>query len=258
MLDPSKVLASLPDIFRKELIESYRKIAINYVEHKWGPSELDGGKFCEIVYGVLVGSTKGPFPKKPSKPKDMVAACRALEGLPSVPGRVGDRSLRVLIPRVILAFYEIRNNRGVAHVGGDVDPNFLDATAVYGMASWTLAELVRVFHNLTTQEAQEVVNALIERKHLLVWEIEEIRRVLDTKLKKGDQALLLLYTRPSWVGEKDLFNWVEYSDLNMFRKHILQRFHKSRWLEYDVEHARVHISPLGISQVEERILAPRS
>ena len=115
----------------------------------------------------------------PSKPRDMVAACRALEQTPPNATRVGDRSLRILIPRVLLPLYEIRNNRGVGHVGGDVDPNFLDATAVYGMTSWVLAELIRVFHNVTTKEAQQTVDALVERKHPLVWQVEGIKRVLD-------------------------------------------------------------------------------
>src|SRR5262249_11793590 len=113
----------------------FREIAKNYAEHRWGPSELDGGKFCEIVYWVIAGAISGSFASSPSKPSNMVQACRDLEGLPASSTRVGDRSLRILIPRFLPAIYDIRNNRGVGHVGGDVNPNFLDATAVYGMTS---------------------------------------------------------------------------------------------------------------------------
>ena len=184
----------------------------------------------------------------------MVAACRALEQTPPNQAQIGDRSLRILIPRVLLPLYEIRNNRGVGHVGGDVNPNFLDATAVYGMASWVLAELIRVFHNVPTKEAQQTVDALVERKHPLIWEVEGIKRVLDPGMKKGDQSLLLLYSESAWVDEKSLFSWVEYSTLTMFRNQILVPYHKDRLLEYDTSQRRVRISPRGVVEVEQRIL----
>jgi hypothetical protein len=255
MIDPSKAFGPLPLGLRDPLVQSYREIAKNYSERRWEPAELNGGKFCEVVYSIITGCIRGSFPAKPAKPRDMVAACRALETAPPDPNRVGDRSLRILIPRVLLPLYEIRNNRGVGHVGGDVDPNFLDATSVFGMASWVLAEMIRVFHGVSTREAQETVDALVERKHPLIWEVEGMKRVLDPSMEKGDQALLLLYAQPSWVEEKDLMAWVEYSTLTMFRRRILEPYHKSRLVEYDAKQRRVHISPRGVEDVERRILS---
>jgi hypothetical protein len=60
------------------------------------------------------------------------------------------------------------------------------------MASWVMAELVRVFHQVSLLEAQATVNALVERKHPIVWQQGDLRRVLDPNLSKGDQSLLLL------------------------------------------------------------------
>jgi hypothetical protein len=257
MIDSTKILAGLPAGLRDPLLQSYQEIARNYMEHRWEPSELNGGKFSEAIYSIIEGSVKGKFAVKPTKPKDMVKACRDLEGLPADSSRVGDRSLRVLIPRVIQSLYEIRNNRGVGHLGGDVDPNFLDATAVYEMASWILAEIVRIFHAISTKEAQEIVNELVERKHPLIWEVEGVKRVLDPKMSKTDQTLLLLYSKPAWVAEKDLYQWVEYSTLSMFRKHILIPAHDSRLIEYDQSQGHARISPLGSTEVEQRIIKTR-
>lgn len=254
MLDSSKVLTGIPAGLRDPLFQSYQEIVTNFAEHRWEPSELNGGKFCEVVYTIINGIIAGSLPPRPSKPPDMVLACRALEKTPAQSSRVGDRSLRILIPRVLPALYEIRNNRGVGHVGGDVDPNFMDATAVYGMASWTLAELVRIFHGISTKDAQETVDALVERKIGLVWEVEQIKRVLDPGMGKADQALVLLYSKPSWVDEQDLVSWVEYSNPNMFRKNILLVLHKKRLIEYDAQHNRARISPLGSQHVEKQIL----
>lgn len=141
MVDPSKLLTSLPARLRDELIGSYREITRNYAERRWEPAELNGGKFCEVVYTILIGYVDGSYSARASKPRDMVAACRGLEAKPPKTSRVGDRSVRILIPRVLLPLYEIRNNRGVGHIGGDVDPNMLDATSVLNMASWVFAEL---------------------------------------------------------------------------------------------------------------------
>lgn len=257
MLDSNEILAGVPVGLCNPLLQSYQEIARNYIEHRWEPSELNGGKFSEAAYSIIDGVLKGTFPAKLTKPKNMVEACRNLELLPADSRRVGDRSLRILIPRVLQVLYEIRNNRGVSHLGGDVDPNFLDATAVYGMASWILAEIVRVFHSVSTKEAQEVVNELVQRKHPLIWEVEGIRRVLSPKMNKTDQTLLLLYSKPAWVSEKDLIRWVEYSSMPMFRKYILIPSHDLRLVEYDQAQSRARISPLGSIDVENRILKTR-
>lgn len=256
MIDPTKVLSGIPSGLRDPLLKSYEEITTNYVEHRWEPAELNGGKFCEVVHSIISGVLKGSFPAKPSKPKDMVAACRSLETLPANPSLPGDRSLRILIPRMVQPLYEIRNNRGVGHIGGDVDPNFLDATAVYGMSSWILAELIRIFHSISTKEAQETVDILVERKHPLIWEFEDTRRVLNPKMSKSDQAILLLHAKPAWVSERDLVTWVEHSNPNVFREKILRPLHKARLVEYDEKQHRIRISPTGVNYVEQQLIKP--
>jgi hypothetical protein len=260
MLDSSNALAGIPPSLRTPLLQTYQEIVTNFAEHRWEPSELNGGKFCEVVYTIVndVVNRGGIFSARPAKPKNMVSACRDLESTPAQVARVGDRSLRILIPRVLLALYEIRNNRGVGHAGGDVDANFMDATAVYSMASWTLAELIRIFHQVSTTEAQQVVDVLVERKISLVWTFEEIRRVLDPKMSKVEQTLVLLYSSSSPVNEEVLLGWVEYSSLRSFRANVLQELHKRRLIEYDEKKRFACISPLGTREVEQKILRTRT
>src|SRR6266516_3585688 len=99
MVDPSALLTAIPVGLRDPLLESYRQIVRNYAERRWEPAELNGGKFCEAAYSIIAGYIDGRFPTKPSKPRDMVAACRALEVKAPSSSRVGDRSVRILIPR---------------------------------------------------------------------------------------------------------------------------------------------------------------
>jgi hypothetical protein len=257
MMDPSKVLSGLPTDLRGPLLATFREIASNYLEHRWEPSELNGGKFCEVVFSIIEGSIKGKFAAKPSKPPNMRDACQALEKVPANGNLAGDRSLRILIPRLLCGLYEIRNNRGVGHIGGDVDPNLMDAGAVYNLASWILAELVRIFHGVSTKDAQDIVNSLAERKNSLIWEVEDVKRVLDPKMPIRKQVLLLLHQNPSWLQERDLVSWTEYSNATVFRSRILIPLHESRLIEYDRKNGRARISPLGSREMEEEIIKAR-
>src|SRR5690242_14048219 len=101
MLDPSKVLVGIPTGLRDPLFKSYQEIATNFAEHRWEPSELNGGKLCEVVYAIINGILSGTFSSTPTKPRNMLVACQALEKTPAQPSRVGDHSLRVLIPRIL-------------------------------------------------------------------------------------------------------------------------------------------------------------
>ena len=258
MIDPSKVLLGIPSALREPLLASYREISAYYVEGKWGPAELDGGKLAEIIYTIVSDVLKGTTSVAPTKPPKMLQACQALEQMPANLTRVGDRSLRILIPRMLPVLYEVRNNRNVGHVGGDVDPNHMDATAVYSMASWLLAELIRIFHGVSTKEAQGTVDALVERKSLLVWVVGNKKRVLDPKLPAKDQALILLHQSTGWVTQKDLADWVEYSSAAMFGKRTLKPLHDQRLIEWDTKTSQVRISPLGVGDVETRLLKSRT
>lgn len=195
MVTPDQALNVLPKGLRKPLLQEFANIINNYMESRWTPSELSGGRFCEIVYTILQGYVTRSYSSIPSKPRNFVDACRRLEGHTGVP-----RSFQILIPRLLPALYEIRNNRGVGHVGGDVDPNLMDSTAVVAIVSWIIAELIRVFHGVSTAEAQQLVNNLTERRVPLVWKSGEIRRVLNPRLSLKDQILLLIASCSSKVS----------------------------------------------------------
>jgi hypothetical protein len=187
-LPSSQLLGLLPNTLKQELLEAYQQILRNFGERRWGPSELDAGKLCEIVYTILRGHVDGTFPARSAKPANMVDACRALENATGFP-----RSIRIQIPRMLMALYEIRNNRGVGHTGGEVDPNHMDAVCVLEMSKWIMSELVRIFHNVSTEEATRVIDALVERTLPIVWEVRGTKRVLTSDMSMKDKSMVLLY-----------------------------------------------------------------
>ncbi len=248
-MDPATTLSGIDAGLRSELVLAFASIVRNYREHRWEPSELNGGKLCEVVYSVLKGYTDGKWPTKATKPKNMVDACKDLEKADS---NRFSRSIRIQIPRLLVALYEIRNNRGVGHVGGDVDPNGMDARIVLEGAKWVVAELVRVFHSVSTEEATEAVEQLTERTLPIVWEIGDTRRVLDPTLSTKDQVLLLLYSCRVPATVADLFSWTEHSHTTRF-KNILTGLHKARLIEFDRASGRCSLTPVGTQHVEDNL-----
>lgn len=248
--DPKNALAGIPSGLRDPLVESYNNIVKNFREGRWEPAELNGGKFCEIAYTILKGYVDGLFPTNPSKPSNMVDACRALEQADAVRFT---RAVRIQIPRMVVALYEIRNNRGVGHSGGDVNPNHMDAVVILAMTKWILADLIRAFHNINTIEATAVVDALVERTIPLVWEVEGKKRILNNSLTFKEKMLALLYAHSGPVAEGDLVQWVEHSNPSVFRRDVLLRAHKAKLIEYEQSAKKIHLSPIGVKYVETHI-----
>lgn len=247
-ISPETALSAIPAGLRDPLLAEYQSIVQNFMERRWSPAELSGGRFCEVVFTILDGHAKGAYSAAPTKPRDFVGACRGLEANTHAP-----RSFQILIPRLLPALYEIRNNRGVGHVGGDVDPNHMDAVAVVSMANWVIAELVRVFHDLDTVEAQEVVDSLAERRVPLVWQDAEMKRVLDPTLSLKDQLLLLTASSAS-VKVEDLFLWSGYGNKPYFIR-LLRRMHGERLVELKKDESSVQILPPGADYVDKMVRA---
>jgi hypothetical protein len=232
------------------LLDAFNHIVKNFRERRWEPAELNGGKLCEVVYTILKGHADGKYPATAKKPRNMVLACQSLEkdaaGAP--------RSIRIQVPRMLIALYEIRNNRNVGHVGGDVDPNHMDAVCVLQMAKWMMAELVRVLHDVSTEEATAVVDSLVDRETPLIWEVNGKKRVLSTKLGMRAKTLILLHATSGTVAEADLVSWIEHSNASVYRRDVLRPAHRERLIEYDAAARNVQISPLGIAHVEDVLL----
>lgn len=252
-MQKEELLGVLPESLRKELIDEFNKLVKNYRESKWEPSEMSGGKMCEIIYSILDGFVSGNFPAHSSKPSNMVDACRTLEQAPAT----FERTVRIQIPRILIALYEVRNNRGAGHVGGDVNPNHMDATFVINTAKWLMSELTRIFHSVDTDEAQKAVELITERETPLIWSVNGKKRVLNATLSKSAQTLLLLH-QTSEAKDEDLFSWVEYSNFSVYKSKVLNPGHKQRLWEYDRVAGIVTLSSLGVAEAEKLLADGRA
>lgn len=244
------ILTGIPNNFEDELFDKYREIERNFREQRWEPSELNGGKLCEAAYSILAGHVAGSFPPKPAKPQNFPMACDALEKAPTS----FSKSVRMLIPKILKGLYDIRNSRSVGHIGGDVDPNHMDAVCVLHMSKWVVSEIIRIFHGVSVDKATQIVEVLSNREIALVWDTGKTKRVLDISLTMLEKTLVLLYGSITPLTEKSLVESLEHSNSTVYRRDILKKAHKARLIEYSQSDGTVVISPLGSRRVEQTIL----
>jgi hypothetical protein len=250
-------LAGIPKRFRDRIISEFLAVKKRYSEAQFD-SEFDStglstGKFVETVLRFLQHELTGssiPFGRHVPNIAD---ECRKLIQLPK---NAGNESQRIIVPRALVFLYTLRGKRGIGHVGGDVEANGIDAATIVRVCDWIICELIRIYHGLSLEEAQSIVDALSTRNIPDIWEVAGKKRVLRPDLSAKDKALLLAYSDASaGILVEDLFEWVEYSDLSMFKRAVITPLHKARLIEYDKENSAVYLSPLGVKEVESRIIA---
>ncbi|MEX0863320.1 MAG: hypothetical protein WD269_00420 [Acidimicrobiia bacterium] len=244
-------LSALPAGLRGDLLDAFQKIVRNYRERRWEPAELNGGKLCEAAYSIVDGYLNGgQYPARASKPQRFNNACLDLEK--KYPKTDTNHSARILIPRRLIGLYDIRNNRGVGHAGGDVDPNQMDATVVLYEAKWLVAELIRLLHTLTTDEATAVVDALVQREVAWVWSNADLKRVLRLGLTWRQQTLTLLLSETGAASVADLMRWLEHPAVKDYRR-VLRQMHAHRLVEFDEARQTVFLLPPGIDAAEKLV-----
>lgn len=256
-MDINRVSSDLQSILPTELVEalltSYEEIKQNFYLERHEPSELNGGKFCEACVRIIQHQTNsGTYTPLGTPIRNMIGQLRGFEQIPAISA---NESYRIHIPRVLVAVYNIRNRRGVGHLGGDVNPNRADSTLLATCADWVMAELFRIHYQCSLDEAQSIVDSLIQRRLTLVHEIEDVKRVLLPTLSHKNQTLTLLASdHPNSVSVDDLLSWIEPSNKSRYRNGVLRSLHTERLIEYN-ESGWCVILPTGLNYVETRYSA---
>ena len=223
-LESANLLNGIPEGLRNELLSEYGSIVSNFYEGRWQPSELSAGRFCEVAYSIIKGRADGVYSSKATKPQNFGSACKALESQTQL-----ERGLRLLAAKILPVLYEIRNNRDVGHVGGEVDSNYMDAAFAVSSSAWVLGELIRIFHSVDADTASTAVKQLAEIKTPAVWQNGEIRRVRSANTRLEDQ-ILLLTASSACVSFEQLVRWTETSNPT-YLKRVLNKLHRGRIIE---------------------------
>jgi hypothetical protein len=188
-----------------ELLDAHEEAKRNF--HLGGArlAAVEGGRFCEAAFRILQFVTTAAFTPLGTTLNTQGIA-NQLQNL--APGAHND-SIRLHIPRALRVVYDIRNNRDAAHLADGIDPNVQDSTLVVGVIDWVLAEFIRLYHNVSPNEAQRVVEDIVTRRSPVVQEFGDFLKVLRNDLGATDFCLVLLYHRgASGASYQQLQEWV--------------------------------------------------
>jgi len=244
-------LSAVPKQFRSRLVKHYSDLKRAYVSGDFDACGSRAGKFSETLIRYIQSELEHshtPFGKQ----INLYSESRRIEGLPQT---LGPEPFRVFIPRALCFLYTLRNKRGFAHVGGDLDSDPIDAATCVRVADWCLCELIRIVHKLALEDAQALVDSISAKEIPEVWSVAGRKRVLKKGLDFKSKVLLLLYSEVNEaVLIEDLFDWTEYSQMGNFRRHVLRPLHTNRLIEWDKDTDAAILSPTGIEKVQGEIL----
>lgn len=244
-------LSAVPKKFRTRLVKHYTESKQAFVRGDFDACGTRAGKFCETLIRYVQDDLEGTYTRFGVQVNIYAEANRIAQ----LPQTTGPEAIRIFIPRALCFLYTLRNKRGFAHVGGDVDADRVDAITCVRVVDWCLCELIRVVHALSLEEAQSLVDSISTKEVPDVWSVAGKRRVLRPGLDYQAQTLLLLYSDvDEAVLIEDLFEWVEYSRFDNFKTRVLAKLHGDRLIEWDRPTDTAILSPTGIAKVEEEIL----
>ncbi|WP_216327810.1 hypothetical protein [Deinococcus aestuarii] len=242
----TKLSSSLPKEIIERLITEYIEIKHQFVLNKHRPSELSGGHFAETMVRLLEHMRQGTY-----TPFGTTIRAPNILG-PFMNDTAMPASFRQFVTALLPVMMDVRNRRGVAHPGGDINPNYADSVFVVHCADWLMTEVVRHFYACSIQEATRLVASINQAKVPVVFDYNGIVRILDTKLDFKKKTLLTLYyKRPEEVTDAQLMTWLRYSSLAAYRKNILIPLDKEALILRTGD--RSILTTTGIKHVEKNI-----
>lgn len=243
----NKLSPSLPNDITNRLLTEFLGIKQNLVLGRYSPSELNGGRFAECVVRLIQHLDNPPYIPFGTQIKDIDQAFRRVENNSSL-----HESLRFYIPRLSRILLDVRNRRNVAHVGGDVDPNYSDSLLISQITDWILSEIIRIFYHCSIEEAKKIVEGINQVHIPIIFNHNGFLKVLNSDLSNREKTLVLLYNKkPDNVSDSDLVKWLKYSNPSQFKKTILAALDKDALIHY---HNNCSVlTPKGVAFVEKHL-----
>ena len=203
----SALSSHLPADILTALLDEYQQIKQQFFLRKFQPTELNAARFSECIIRLIEYLDTGgytPFGKQ----LDTQKIINRITNNTSLP-----EGIRFFIPQLTRVLLDIRNKRNVAHVGGEVSPNYSDSLFVSHAADWILIEIIRNYHTNNINEAKKIVDSINETKIPVIVEVDGFIRVQNTKLTGNQKTLLILYYKqPEKVKDTDLMKWIRYTN----------------------------------------------
>ena len=184
---------NLPAKLVDELLAAYEDAKQNFFVGGLRLSAVEGGRFCEAAFRILEHITTG----KTTQLNKQLETEKLILTLSNLPSAAHSDSVRVHIPRALRVVYDIRNKRDAAHLADGIDPNLQDATLVVSVLDWITAEFVRIYHGVSADQAQGIIETLVTRQVPAVQDFDGFLKILNTQLKYYGDAALNSWAQPT-------------------------------------------------------------
>lgn len=238
---------NIPSDILNVLLTEFSHIRQQFFLKKYQPSELNGARFGECVLRLLEYLDTGAYTPFGTQLSSSDGIIKKIENNTALPN-----TFRFFIPRLVRVILDVRNKRDVAHVGGEVSPNYSDSLLVVHATDWILTELVRHYHTCTIDEASQIVKVINEPRIPIVADVDGFLRIQNTKLSIQDRVLVILfYKRPQKVLDADISKWCRYQNISRFRKDILTDLDKQALIHY--ENGFCTLLDRGVIHIEKNI-----
>lgn len=244
MKDINVLLSTLDPILVTNLIKEFQDIHNQYYLGHLQSTQLNGGRFGEIVLRIIESKDTGVFTGIGTQLNREMLVNHAMQNTNL------DESFRLHIPHATCLIMDFRNRRNIAHPG-TIDVNMMDASLVIHTANWIMAEIVRLVGGTDPQSANEIISKIIERKIPLIEEIEGNLKVLEPSLPIKNKILVCLYQKyPQQLKNSYLMKSLKYTNSTQFKKYLKELDKESR-IEYSQKQSTLTI--LGLGWVEKYI-----
>jgi len=250
MIDKVKdqLIKTYPQELIDSILDSYKELAESFIRGKIRPSEVEGGRFCEVTIRMLQYKTTGTYTPI-GTPLNLDTEINVLRNLPATSF---DDSIRLHIPRTIRVIYDIRSKRDSAHLG-NIDPNLMDGTLVLNCCKWILAELFRMESQISIEEAQRIINSLVEKEVPIIQDFGGFKVILNPQLSAKDRILVLLCDRgEEGITRAELSLQLPPKMRNQLGTQLSRLQHDKSFIHRDKN--KIYITRSGEKFVEDNIL----
>lgn len=246
ILDLMKIEGEVNLKILENMINHYEKMRFEYVNNDYEALGLHGGKFCENAANLIL-SLLGETPEKNPQ------LGKILDKIEKIQSQTNDINpmIKITIPRMLRAAYELRSKRNTVHVSDEIDPNRMDGTNLVNLCSWVFAELIRNYYTGDMSKASEIIERITKIDFPFMDEFKGKKIIVAKNLSVAQKALLHLADTRIETPVDEIVEYIPNAD----RNHILTSLRQLRdnnLIHYDGELAKITV-PLGIKEVEKII-----
>lgn len=230
----------------ESFVNEYLDLEESFLFRKWKYTQLNGGRFCEVVARIIY-----TIDSKNLNLSKSVDECIKFVENEKVTHYFPERQGSIHICKVLKSVYKLRSQRGAVHVSISYSADEIDSKLVMESCTWLFTEILRIFWDSDKRELAEIVKKISRFKHPLVREYGDTMLVQSTKLTTEEEVLTLLYFSKEGL-EKDKIVKFTKKDSSNVRK-SLKKLNSGKYREVFLCDNMFTITDLGIERIEKKL-----